>query len=205
MATNTYVHIDLPEARDLADLTGIEADLRSAHRFAQQHLDMYRATQPRYELVDAMTTAVLVRYARAFTTGVRRPLDEEALAMLSREQRAKHDHFYAIRNKHTAHSVNAFEENQPVARYWVERVDREGITAVECIHGSIIGLSTDDLHDILDLTSSLLTFVEKRLQEEKARVLEVVRQMPIAQVLAGKRRTVPSGGSEPGKARKAGT
>ena len=30
MATNTFVEIDLPEAADLADLTGIHFDLESA-------------------------------------------------------------------------------------------------------------------------------------------------------------------------------
>jgi hypothetical protein len=183
VAKNVYVEIDIPEAATLAGYTGIESDLLTAREFARL-LAEYEKKPPDWSLADPLTTATLVRYARPFASGVRIPLGDEALATLNPEQRAKHDWFKAVRDKHIAHSVNAFEENQPIARYWLERVDEEGITQIQCNQDRMIGLSEPHLHDLIDLTVVLLTFVQARLVEEKAKVLEIVRRMPIAEVLA---------------------
>src|SRR5688572_29900514 len=101
MATNDYVHLKLAEAQDLADLTGIEADLSSSAEFARSLLGLHAVG--RYDLTDALTTAILVRYARAFTTGARLRLGEDDLRLLSDDQRALHERICAIRNKHAAH------------------------------------------------------------------------------------------------------
>jgi len=64
----------LESARDLA------ADL--AHRMQSDDFDG--------RVVDAFSTAILVRYARPFTTGVRRKLGPEVLNALSPEQSEPH-------------------------------------------------------------------------------------------------------------------
>lgn len=184
MATNTFVDIDLPEASDLADLTGIRDDLHSARSFAQELKKIFEAERPNWGLVDPLSTAILVRYSRPFMTGVRKRLNKEALRALSGPQQQKHDRLRAFRDKHIAHSVNEFEENQPVARYWVERVEEEGITSVECNHARVIGLSLADLEDVIELTNTMISYVDGRLKQEKAKVLEIVRTMPLDQVLS---------------------
>ena len=184
MATNAFVDVDLPEAAHLADLTGIRYDLISARSFAQWLKTVYEAERPDWELVDAFSTAILVRYSRPFTTGVRKWSREEALKALSGPQRQKHDWLRVYRDKHIAHSVNAFEQNQPVARYWVERVQEEGITSVECNHKRFVGLSPANLEDVIELTTTLLSYVDGCLEDEKARVLEIVRTMPLDEVLS---------------------
>lgn len=189
MATNTFVEIDLPEAADLADLTGIEVDLETARNFAQMLKSVFESEKPDWTLVDPLSTAILTRYNRAFVTGVRARLGEEALQMLSGPQREKHLRFRSFRDKHIAHSVNAFEDNQPVARYWIERVKEEGIVSVECNHTRVAGLSSDDVEAVIDLTTVMLAHVKVRLKDEKAKVLEIVRKMPIEEVLAGAKGT----------------
>jgi hypothetical protein len=47
-------------------------------------------------------------------------------------------------------------------------------------------LSTQDLNDLVELTTRLLEHVEGRIGEEKVKVLEVVRRMPLSEVLAAK-------------------
>lgn len=185
MATFTKVYIDPPEAADLADYTGIEFDLSSARDFARTMLTEQTKNQPDWSLSDPLMIAIMVRYARPFVTGARKRLTDNALELLTSEQRAKHDNLRAIRDKHVAHSVNAFEENQPTARYFKERVQDEGIIAIGCEHHRIVGLSTQDLNDIVELTTVMLQYVEQRLEEEKKRLLEIVRKMPLDQVLAG--------------------
>jgi hypothetical protein len=46
MATNTFVEIDLPQAQNLADYTGIAFDLRTARDFATTALAENRKPQP---------------------------------------------------------------------------------------------------------------------------------------------------------------
>lgn len=188
MATNTFVEIDLPDAAELADLTGIEADLQSARYLARMLKSIVESEKPNWELVDPLSTAILVRYSRPFVKGVRKWLGAEALHALSGAQRAKHQRLRMFRDKHIAHSINAFEDNQPIARYWVERVDQEGITSVECNHTRISGLSSADLEDVIELTSAMLLYVDSKLDQEKAQILEIVRKMPIAQVLSSGRK-----------------
>ena len=87
MATNTFLEIDIPEAADLADLTGISYDFESAKRFAIQLKEMLNRERPDYSLVDPITIAILVRYSRPFTTGVRRRIGDTELGTLSFDQR----------------------------------------------------------------------------------------------------------------------
>ena len=184
MATNTFVEIHFPEAAELADLTGILYDLESARSMAQLLVKVLDDEKLRRDFVDPLSTAILVRYSRPFVTGVRKWLGEEGLKVLDSQQRKKHERLRAFRDKHIAHSVNAFEENQPVARYWLERVKDEGITSIECNHTRIIGMSSADLEDVIELSTAMLSYVEARLKEEKTRVLEIVRQIPVEQILA---------------------
>jgi hypothetical protein len=203
MATNTFVEIDLPSAADLADLTGIQVDLQTARRFAEMLKKIFDAERPTCDHVDPLSTAILVRYSRPFVKGVRRWLGGEARRALSPAQRAKHEHLRLFRDKHIAHSVNAFEDNQPVARYWVERLHEEGITAVECNHTRISGLSSADLEAVIELTTAMLVYVEVNVNAEKAKMLEIVRGMPLGEVLASKRKNprLPKMG-DVGKSRK---
>ena len=184
MGTNTFIEIDLDEVADLADLAGIQHDLESARSLAQRLQELHESEHIDIALIDALTTAILVRYSRPFSTGVRLKLGEKTLAVLDRKQRKKHDRLRAFRDKHIAHSVNAFEDNQPVARYWVERVHEEGIVSIEVNSRRVVGLSSANLEDVIDLTTAMLSYVESRVREEKARVLEIVRQMPTEDVIS---------------------
>ena len=49
MATNTFVEINIPEATELADLTGIVHDFESAKQFATQLKEMFERQPPNYD------------------------------------------------------------------------------------------------------------------------------------------------------------
>ncbi|MFV1977223.1 MAG: hypothetical protein ACC651_15890 [Candidatus Scalindua sp.] len=152
---------------------------------------VFESKKPDLSLTDPLSTAVLVRYSRPFVSGVRARLREDALQHLSAAQRQKHDQLRAFRDKHIAHSVNGFEENQPVARYRIESVKEEGIASVECNHSSVSGLSSDDVEAVIELTTAMLSYVDSRLKEEKARVLKIVRKMPIEEILSKGQNCLP--------------
>lgn len=199
MATNTFVTIDMPEAEKLAAYTGIDYDLSSASEFASKLLVSIRGGD--YSLAEPMTIAILVRYSRPFLSGVRMHLGQEALNSLNEEQQTQHRYFMAIRGKHLAHSVNEFEENQPVARYWVERVHDEGIESVSCNHTRVIGLGVRDLEFLLEIIEVLRRHVDGILVQERAKLLAVVRSKPLDEILNGGKSPGPTS-TDPSKRRK---
>jgi hypothetical protein len=203
MATFAFVDVELAEAAALADLSGASIDLEGARDLAKYLAGRYESGASGLEVVDAFSTAILVRYARPFMTGVRLKLGADILAGLNSEQGQLHEKFMAWRSKHAAHSVNPFEENFVVAYYNQDTVTETGIQSISVQQDRLVGLSMRDLVDIQSLADTLLSIVKARIDAEKARVLEIVRSRPIADVLAvGIKPRGTSGISAVNKARK---
>lgn len=184
MATYTWADYTGREADALASLTSIRFDLASAMtlcRYMQQH---YTEKHAPSEVLSAFSIGGLVQYSRAFTTGVREPLGSDAVATLTHQQQAAHTHFRLLRDKHIAHSVNAFEETKIQARYCEERVNEEGITSVNAVHYRVTGLALDDFVEMEQLCRALLKHVDARIKAENERILAIVRSLSIADVRA---------------------
>ncbi len=182
MATNTWVPLRIVEGVALADLTGIQIDLKRAIEFAQRLQKAF--ANETYDLVEVLSIAALVAYARSFKSGVRQRLNREALRVLTSDQRRVHDYLIDIRDKHVAHSVNAFEESIPTARYWLERVKDEGITSIGCFHTRIASLSWADAADLIEIAMVLKAYVSEAIDLEQKKLLAIVRSLPLATVLA---------------------
>ncbi len=186
MAENRYVHIDLLEAERLADLIGIQSDLTSAKNFAHLSLEAYQKERGPMSGVmsDALMTATLIRYARSFVGGVRQPLKSRAFAGLTDEKKRKHEWLLHVRNKYCAHSVNAFEENQPVARYWVGKPGHDGVESIGLMHTRLIGLGTNDFDAVIELSNHFLKHVEGEITKEQSTLLDIVKKIPLVELLA---------------------
>ena len=186
MATHAFVEFNIPEASELADLTGIRHDLESARTLATELKDMLEGLlqdgKASFNVLDALTTAALIRYFRPFSKGVRRRLDIREIGTITAQQHTKHEHLKAFRNKYLAHSVNAYEQNQPVARYVEERMDTEGIYSVECHHTRVVALSPKEADDVIELATCILDYLDGILEAEKKYVLEKVRSIPISEL-----------------------
>lgn len=185
MATHTWVDLHIPEAARLADLSGILWDLRQAREFAKLLASEFGAAKPNWQIVEPLSIAAAVMYSRPFMRGVRHRLGEDDLRVLTAEQREAHDHLRAYRDKHIAHSVNPLEENIPRANYCVERVNEEGITGISYGGGRVVGLSGADVAAIIELTTLLEAHIDTQISAEQARLLPIVRSLPLEQVLAG--------------------
>ena len=192
MAVHTFVEFEMPEAENFSDLTGIRYDLESARSFARKFQSVMEGEKPDYELVDALATAILVRYSRPFSRGVRMRLTEDALDSLSEDQRRKHERFRDFRDKYIAHSVNAFEENQPIARYVEGRENSEGVYSVECHHGRVVGLSSSEIKDVIELTTAMIEYVDRLLDIEKGVLLAKVRSTSFDQLSSERRNRTSS-------------
>ena len=134
-----------PEAIRLADLSGILWDLQRTRQFAETLAVEFTANKTNWEIVEPLSIAATVMYSRPFVSGVRCHLGEQDLKILSSEQRAAHDYLRAYRDKHIAHSVNAFEENNVRAYYCVERVQDEGVSSIGYGGGRVTGLSCGEV------------------------------------------------------------
>jgi len=187
VATHTFVHFEHEEAATLARLASIHFDLWSTIHLCEFFEAQCAESTHGYagsEITDAFSTAILVRYSRAFASGVRQGLGEDALASLTPEQRANHERLRAFRDKHIAHSVNAFEDTRVQARYCLERVEQEGITGVSAAHSRVTGLSSKDVNETIELCKVLLSFIDGEIQTEEKRLLNILRAMPISEVLS---------------------
>lgn len=193
MATYTWVDLNIPEGALLADLNGVSIDLESAREMAQTLLKDMELDKPNRQLVEPYSVAIAVRYSRPFVTGVRTRLGEQDLSIFTPEQRAAHERLRAYRDKHVAHSVNAFEENVPRANFCAERVHEEGITSISCSHGRVAGLSPADLNSVIELTTLMLRHVKSLMSKEQTRLLAIVKSMPLKTVLAGGQRALAVG------------
>ena len=173
------------EARYLADLNGIQIDLQAAIDLCNRLLTIYKIGKIDSELQEALSIAILVKYSRSFVTGVRKKLSINDIFGLSYNEIEIHDKFIALRNKHIAHSVNEFEENKVKAYYNNEKVYTEGITSISVGHARLISLGGSDAEAIIGLSKKIIDYVDMEMQAEKAKVLELVRNQPIDEILRG--------------------
>ncbi len=193
MVTGTFVNIDLKEASRLSDLTGISADLSDAQELANELKKLLADADWNRWNVEALTIAILVKYSRPFSNGIRDKLEIDKLPALSEEQREKHRHLMAFRNKHIAHSVNSYENNQPIARYVEGREDTEGVYEISCQHGRVVGLSSNEIKEVLELTAAILSYVDNELKKEKKALLGIVRKIPIKELLSKEKALIVPG------------
>jgi hypothetical protein len=91
--------------------------------------------------------------------------------------------------------------SEPVARYWVENRE-EGITSIECNHRRVVGLSEQDLIDIIGLASTWLEYVQQKQKDEKARLLPIVQNIPLEQLFKSAPRPTPAPDTSQPKARR---
>lgn len=109
MATTTYYVFSAPGTEKLASLVSITQDLHGVLDLCQKFDDI--KGKPFDEtLWEALSTGIVVRYARCFSTGIRTSLPHSLMETASSEHRDLHRRFMAMRNMHVAHSVNELEE-----------------------------------------------------------------------------------------------
>ncbi|MFQ5779329.1 MAG: hypothetical protein ACE5HN_00920 [Nitrospiria bacterium] len=203
MVTHTFVNIDLEEAAYLADLTGVEYDLRSTIELCDELKELIEASDYRGSRIDTLSTTISVRYSRSFGSGVRKKINIENIGSINEKLLEEHERILAIRNKHIAHSVNAFEENQVVGYYVLENPEEKGIRSISVQHGRVVGLSYSDADSIIQLSKLALEYVKSEIEKEKSKILKLVRQKDVNEFIYNASDRVPMiGKKDPRKKRK---
>lgn len=110
------VQIPIDEVKQLADLGSIQYELGIAKQLCDLALMPCDDTNKNAILIDGLVTAALIRYVRCFHhTGKRHSLSREDVP---EDLLEAHDHLKSLRDKHVAHSVNAYE--QPYVSAYIE-------------------------------------------------------------------------------------
>jgi hypothetical protein len=111
MAADNHVYRrwNPPVETRLPDIHGWMQDIHSAHKFANRLFDGLNAKNPDPVVLDALTTAALVRYSRCFTSGIRARLSIDKLPTALPADIDLHKKLCRIRDSHIAHPVNQQE------------------------------------------------------------------------------------------------
>lgn len=164
----------MPETKYLEDLIGIEYDLLKTVEWCNRFDDLENEM---FWLVEPLTTSILIFLSRAFGGGVRSKHANTLLSSLTDEQATKYQHFIDLRNKHIAHSVSEFEENQVKGYYIVEKIEN-GIYSIGEGSSRVIGLSKNDTRDIRDICVLLLEKIKNEKLIEKEKILNMASKYP---------------------------
>ena len=180
MATWSPVDFQVPEAQRLADLTGVAHDLEVAANMCGVYLD-YRDRGDIGDLwqKQALSISAVTMYMRTATSGVRQGVTENHIAQLDPHHQAFHKYIKALRDKWVAHSVNALEETRVVVYPVPEGRGERGITQVTTQHRFTCSLSFDDANQLIVLAQELKRLVDSEIEDEKARLLEYARSLPV--------------------------
>ena len=202
MATWRSVRYHVSEAQRLADLTGVETDLISVERFCERFLAEHQADKPDRELLEIICAAALVKYGRAFTSGVRAAVPTTVIEELDEEYRAKHLHFKDSRDKWIAHSVNSFEENEVSA--WLMPPERGplGVTGISVRQQRVTSLSASSMTALSELAAEVRRRLAVHIAEENAKVLALARNLPPEPFYSQLDVARLPGAEPPGKARR---
>lgn len=185
-------------AARLASLAGLQADLEMVAGYADRMIGRYAGThlaKTPFDIVgfttpvdfmdwEALSTAACVAYARCFLSGVRQSLDAEELNATDPALRATHEFVLALRNKHVAHSVNAFERNSVTVSVGPDYVSSAEIEAVTPRHERQTGLSFNFPAKLKVLAEWWLRRVAEEVSRERQVVLQVARGTPLAEIRA---------------------
>ncbi len=177
MVTHTYIDLEIQEAQKLADLVGVEYDLKTTKEWCMKFNELMGNINSASDImwqVESLSTAIVIRFTRSFAGGVRNKNSREILSILDNESKQKSEYFQNLRSKHVAHSVNAFEENY-VKAYYVEEAVEKRINSIQTGSYRIVGLSSTEIEEIYNVSSLLLIHIEEEIKKEKEKLLELTK------------------------------
>ena len=176
----------------LPDLHGCFDDLLSAKDFAERLVTELNAHAPDPVLIDALATAVLIRYCRCFTTGVRSRLTPEDCPLLSEDDKRLHDRLRAIRNWHVAHPVNLQEVQVLYVGFDPDPNATTGVLGIQATSTTHLPINSHESEAVAKLCETWLEWLRQRVSEEQLRIRPHAESLTRQELLS-----LPSSTAEP--------
>jgi hypothetical protein len=167
------------EAAAVADLLSIQQDLLRTKSICERLKQVLRAGDGDSELVDALWTAALIRYARCFMDGKRSWLSPEILSHLPGDPIGAHNYYKNQRDKLVAHSANPFEEC--LIGLVLSRADFEPrqVRGIADLYVRFISGDEKSVQQLAALARELIKVVEKKIREGKSKLLTAASNEPV--------------------------
>jgi hypothetical protein len=186
MAVVRFVKFCVKKAQLLADITGVEADLRATEDICRLLIEKKLEFEPDEPLLgttlkEALCSAALIRYGRSFNSGIRAKIPEDIIASLPVEQQEAHQYFENLRNKWIAHSVNDFEENTVVAYLTPEERGPRKISQICVQHAHVTCLGGQDILRLKNLAAEVRERIAVIIKSENQKVLKYAQSLPVDQ------------------------
>lgn len=197
------VDFSIKETQWLADLHGIDNDLRDVVKLCNKCLDFMQDLPPpegdpidwldKSWLSGEISFAAVIKYGRTFGSGTRLSIPSSWIERLTPEYQDKHRYFKNLRDKFIAHSVNSFEDNQVFA-YLHPQFNPSGVKSITVDTGRYVSMSAEDVTSLKGLAGALQQMVRLEISIEMVRVLEIANKWPISELLSREtdNRPIPS-------------
>lgn len=170
--------ITSPEASDAAGFDRVLHDLKHVAACCKELSDRGEIITPFHDVAWALFTSALVHYRRCFNSGCRVSIEIKQCKFLSDEERARHDNYIHLVDKHIAHSVNGFERVMTTV-YIAENEDDGSLVRGAPSYASMeMGFALHDIRWLPFLANSFANnFVKPRINELKALVQQQIDEM----------------------------
>lgn len=180
--------LDLEESRDTEEFHAVYRDLEfvvNVSNYLIQVMEQRERQQGEPTSVgtssfleQALYTAALVAYVRCFSTGKRKHrLDDSIFKGDAEHLLERHQYYKNTRDKHIAHSVNAFEITKTAA--WIKGQDTDApeIQMVGAIYTYMMSETIDDIRSMMKLATYVQTIVHGRLNNANLKLSERVHNL----------------------------
>lgn len=176
-----FYRLSIPEAELLANLGGTQMDLNATLMYCNMLEDKSGPAANDSFLWEAIAIAAVTRYARCFSEGVRNrsnKLNALVLENLTEDLLSSHKYILLVRNKHVAHSVNNFEEDEVAVQVPKNFTSSTQIAAVVPQPFHSFCLSTKDAQNLRMLCEAITNRLNELIKKESQRLLPVARSLP---------------------------
>ena len=182
--TPIYRRWNPPIETRLPDIHGWAQDIQSARELANRLFQEYSAENSDPVLLDALSTAVVVRYSRCFSTGIRARLSIERLSTASPAEIDLHQRICDVRNLHVAHAVN---EQEVHALYVILDGSPDATTGAigfSSFSSFDLPLQPYDVSALSELCEKWISWLNTQLIQEQAPLIALANRFSRAELLS---------------------
>jgi hypothetical protein len=193
------VKVEFDEVQDLADLIGLHTDLASVVEMTRRLSEMLRQKEQDHDTltVQSLWSSALVTYVRCFASGKRYGLTERIYSELPGEPIATHRYYKDTRDKHIAHSVNAFEETVVGVILSDQELESIEVLGVANLTAHRISDSPEGVDQLRGLAEHARRYVAQKGQEAEEKLLNKAKLLTAEQLRALPRLgMIPQGGAD---------
>ena len=168
----------------ISDLHSCFDDLLAAREFAKRLSEEFDKECPDPLILDALATALFVRYCRSFTTGARQRLRLAQLTTLTQSDHALHRRLQETRDWHIAHPVNLQEIQALYVGFDPDPAAETGVLGISAASSTDLGISSHEADAVVELCQRWLDWLQPQINEEHNRLRPLAEQLRRHELLA---------------------